>query len=178
MLLYYYLEVFLSHFVKYIGEKDIYYIYQMNLSTYFTSLSAIEIGILVLFVIYLVFDIYPTDSIAKYIDSPIGMAMVLIVTLYMFVSFSPVIGVIALFVAYEVIRRSAQINNRVAMIQYTPTQEYKNAEFAEMNPVQPATLEEEMVATMAPIGKSSMISYQTSEFKPVAHDSHGASAVM
>jgi hypothetical protein len=150
----------------------------MNLSTYFTSLSALEIGILILFVIYLVFDIYPTDTMAKYIDTPFGMASVLIITLYMFVSFSPVLGVIALFVAYEVIRRSAKINNRVAMIQYTPTQERKNVELAEMNAPQPATLEEEMVATMAPIGKSSMISYQTSEFKPVAEELHGASLVM
>ena len=150
----------------------------MNLSTYFTSLSALEIGILILFVIYLVFDIYPTDTMAKYIDTPFGMASVLIVTLYMFVSFSPVLGVISLFVAYEVIRRSAKINNRVAMIQYTPTQERKNVELAEMNAPQPTTLEEEMVATMAPIGKSSMISYQTSEFKPVAEELHGASLVM
>lgn len=150
----------------------------MNLSTYFTSLSALEIGILILFVIYLVFDIYPTDTMAKYIDTPFGMASVLIITLYMFVSFSPVLGVISLFVAYEVIRRSAKINNRVAMIQYTPTQERKNVELAEMNAPQPTTLEEEMVATMAPIGKSSMISYQTSEFKPVAEELHGASLVM
>jgi prepilin signal peptidase PulO-like enzyme (type II secretory pathway) len=150
----------------------------MNLSTYFTSLSALEIGILILFVIYLVFDIYPTDTMAKYIDTPFGMVSVLIITLYMFISFSPVLGVIALFVAYEVIRRSAKINNRVAMIQYTPTQERKNVELAEMNPPQPTTLEEEMVATMAPIGKSSMISYQTSEFKPVAEELHGASLVM
>lgn len=150
----------------------------MNLSTYFTSLSALEIGILILFVIYLVFDIYPTDTMAKYIDTPFGMASVLIITLYMFISFSPVLGVIALFVAYEVIRRSAKINNRVAMIQYTPTQERKNVELAEMNAPQPTTLEEEMVATMAPIGKSSMISYQTSEFKPVAEELHGASLVM
>jgi hypothetical protein len=150
----------------------------MNLSTYFTSLSAIEIGILILFVIYLVFDIYPTDSMAKYIDTPIGMGATLIVTLYMFMTFSPILGVISLFVAYEVVRRSARINNRVAMIQYTPTQERKNVELAEMNPPQSATLEEEMVNSMAPIGKSSMISYQTSEFKPIAEDSHGASNVM
>lgn len=149
----------------------------MNLSIYFTSLSALEIGILILFVVYLIFDIYPTESMAKYIDTPIGMASVLIVTLYMFLSFSPILGVIGIFVAYEVIRRSASINNRVAIIQYTPTQERKNVELQEMNPIQSATLEEEMVATMAPIGKSSMITYQTSEFKPVAHDSHGASMV-
>ena len=149
----------------------------MNLSIYFTSLSTLEIGILILFVIYLIFDIYPTESMAQYIDTPIGMASILIITLYMFVSFSPILGVIALFVAYEVIRRSAKINNRVAIIQYTPTQERKNAELKEMNPVEATTLEEEMVATMAPIGQSNMISYQTSEFKPVAQDTHGASSI-
>lgn len=149
----------------------------MNLSIYFTSLSTLEMGILMLFVIYLIFDIYPTESMAQYIDTPIGMASILIITLYMFVSFSPILGVISLFVAYEVIRRSAKINNRVAMIQYTPTQERKNAELKEMNPVEATTLEEEMVATMAPIGQSNMISYQISEFKPVAQDTHGASSI-
>ena len=97
----------------------------MSLSTYFTSLSALEMGILVLFVVYLVFDIHPTNSMAKYIDTPMGMAATLLVTLYMFMSFSPILGVISLFVAYEVVRRSALINNRVAMIQYTPTQTRK-----------------------------------------------------
>lgn len=147
----------------------------MNFSSYFTSLKPMEIGILILFVIYLIFDINPPESMAKHIDSPIGMAAVLIITLYMFISFNPVLGVIGIFVAYEVIRRSAAINNRGAMLNFTPSQAKKEAEFIQMNPTADQTLEEDMVNKMAPIGQSSMISYNTSEYKPVAHDTHGAS---
>ncbi len=150
----------------------------MNFSSYFTSLKPMEIGILILFVIYLIFDINPPESMAKHIDSPIGMAAVLIITLYMFISFNPVLGVIGIFVAYEVIRRSAAINNRGAMLNFTPSQAKKEAEFIQMNPTADQTLEEDMVNKMAPIGQSSMISYNTSEYKPVAHDTHGASLAL
>ena len=150
----------------------------MNFSSYFTSLKPMEIGILILFVIYLIFDINPPESMAKHIDSPIGMAAVLIITLYMFISFNPVLGVIGIFVAYEVIRRSAAINNRGAMLNFTPSQAKKEADFIQMNPTADQTLEEDMVNKMAPIGQSSMISYNTSEYKPVAHDTHGASLAL
>ena len=150
----------------------------MNISTYFSSLKPMEISILILFVIYLIFDINPPDSMAGQIDSPVGMAIVLIITLYMFISFNPVLGVVGIFVAYEVIRRSSAVNNRTAMINFTPTQAKKDTELAQMNPPAEQTLEEDMVQQMAPIGQSSMISYNTSEYKPVAHDTHGASLAM
>ena len=150
----------------------------MNFSSYFTSLKTMEIGILILFVIYLIFDINPPESMAKHIDSPIGMAIVLITTLYMFISFNPVLGVVGIFVAYEVIRRSAAVNNRGAMLNFTPSQAKKDTELAQMNPPADHTLEEDMVNKMAPIGQSSMISYNTSEYKPVAHDTHGASLAL
>lgn len=150
----------------------------MNFSSYFTSLKPMEIGILILFVIYLIFDINPPESMASYIDSPMGMAIVLITTLYMFISFNPVLGVVGIFVAYEVIRRSASINNRWAMLNFTPSQAKKDTELAQMNPPADQTLEEDMVNKMAPIGQSSMISYNTSEYKPVAHDTHGASLAL
>ena len=150
----------------------------MNFSSYFTSLKTMEIGILILFVIYLIFDINPPESMAKHIDSPIGMAIVLITTLYMFISFNPVLGVVGIFVAYEVIRRSAAVNNRGAMLNFTPSQAKKDTELAQMNPPADQTLEEDMINKMAPIGQSSMISYNTSEYKPVAHDTHGASLAL
>ncbi len=150
----------------------------MNISSYFSSLKHMEIGIIILFIIYLIFDINPPESMASYIDSPLGMATVLIITLYMFITVNPVLGVVGIFVAYEVIRRSSAVNNRSAMINFTPTQAKKDTELAQMNPQQDQTLEEDMVQKMAPIGQSSMISYNTSEYKPVAHDTHGASLAM
>jgi hypothetical protein len=136
-----------------------------------------EIGMMVLFVIYLVADIYPPEIMASYIDTPIGMVGVLLTTLYVFMNFKPILGVIFLFVAYEIVRRSARVNNRVPMMLYTPSQAKKDTELAEMNPVQPTTLEEEVVEQMAPVGKSSLISYTMSEYKPISSDIHNASSI-
>ena len=149
----------------------------MNFSSYYQSLSQMEIGMMVLFVIYLVADIYPPEIMASYIDTPIGMVGILLTTLYVFMNFKPILGVIFLFVAYEIVRRSARVNNRVPMMLYTPSQAKKDTELAEMNPVQPTTLEEEVVEQMAPVGKSSLISYTMSEYKPISSDIHNASSI-
>ena len=136
-----------------------------------------EFGMLALFIIYLVMDIYPPEIMASYIDTSIGMVGILLTTLYVFMNYSPVLGVVFLFVAYEIVRRSARVNNRVPMMMYTPSQAKKDAELASMNPPVAASLEEEVVEQMAPVGKSSLISYTMSEYKPVSSDIHNASAI-
>ena len=132
---------------------------------------------LVLFVIYLVLDIYPPELLASYIDTSLGMVGILLTTLYVFMNFNPILGVVFLFVAYEIVRRSARVNNRVPMMLHTPSQAKKDAELAAMNPVASSSLEEDMVHQMAPVGKSSLISYTMSEYKPVSTDIHNASSI-
>jgi hypothetical protein len=149
----------------------------MDFSSYYQSLSKMEFGMLALFIIYLVMDIYPPEIVASYIDTSIGMVGILLLTLYVFMNYSPVLGVVFLFVAYEIVRRSARVNNRVPMIMYTPSQAKKDAELSAMNPPVAASLEEEVVEQMAPVGKSSLISYTMSEYKPVSSDIHNASAI-
>ena len=149
----------------------------MDFSSYYQSLSKMEFGMLALFIIYLVMDIYPPEIVASYIDTSIGMVGILLLTLYVFMNYSPVLGVVFLFVAYEIVRRSARVNNRVPMIMYTPSQANKDAELSAMNPPVAASLEEEVVEQMAPVGKSSLISYTMSEYKPVSSDIHNASAL-
>ena len=136
-----------------------------------------EFGMLALFIIYLVMDIYPPELVASYIDSSLGMVATLLITLYVFMNYNPILGVVFLFVAYEIIRRSARVNNRVPMILHTPSQAKKDAELAEMNPPVSSSLEEDMVHHMAPVGKSSLISYTMSEYKPVSSDIHNASTI-
>lgn len=149
----------------------------MNFSSYYQSLTKMEIGMLLIFVVYLVMDIYPPEMLAAYLDTSLGMVGILLVTLYVFINYHPILGVVFLFVAYEIVRRSARVNNRVPMIQYTPSQAKKDVELAEMNPVIPTTLEEEVIDKMAPVGKSSLITYTMSEYKPVSSDIHGASTI-
>lgn len=149
----------------------------MDFSSYYQTLSKMEFGMLALFIIYLVVDIYPPEIIASYVDTSIGMLVVLLTTLYVFMTYNPILGVVFLFVAYEIVRRSARVNNRVPMILHTPSQAKKDAELAEMNPAVPETLEEMVVQQMAPIGKSSLISYTMSEYKPISSDIHNASSI-
>ena len=132
---------------------------------------------LALFIIYLVMDIYPPELVASYIDTSLGMVGILLTTLYVFMNYNPILGVVFLFVAYEIVRRSARINNRVPMMLYTPSQAKKDMELAVMNPTPATSLEEELVEQMAPVGKSSLISYTMSEYKPVSTDIHNASAL-
>jgi hypothetical protein len=149
----------------------------MDLSNTFRSLSTYEAILLVLFVIYLVFDIQPPDAFASVVDTPIGMVLVLLLTLMNFMRSNVILGVVGLFVAYEVVRRSARVNNRVPMMMYTPSQMNKDIELVQMNPPQDQSLEEEMVDKMAPVGKSSLITYTMSEYKPIATEIHNASSV-
>jgi hypothetical protein len=149
----------------------------MIFSSYYQSLSKMDFGMLALFIIYLVLDIYPPELVASYIDTSLGMVGILLITLYVFINFNPILGVVFLFVAYEIVRRSARVNNRVPMMLHTPSQAKKDAELAAMNPVASTSLEENMVHQMAPVGKSSLISYTMSEYKPVSTDIHNASTL-
>lgn len=149
----------------------------MDLSETFRSLSKYEATLLVLFIIYLIFDINPPEAFAAAVDSPLGMIFVLLLTLMNFMKSNMILGVVGLFVAYEVVRRSARVNNRVPMVMYTPSQMNKDIELVQMNPAQEKTLEEEMVDKMAPVGNSSLITYTMSEYKPVATETHNASCV-
>jgi hypothetical protein len=149
----------------------------MDISQTFRSLSKYEATLLVLFIIYLIFDIQPPDMFAAIIDTPLGMVFILLLTLMNFMKSNVILGVIGLFVAYEVVRRSARVNNRVPMTMYTPSQMNKDIELVQMNPPQDKTLEEEMVDKMAPVGNSSLITYTMSEYKPVATEIHNASSV-
>ncbi len=149
----------------------------MMFSSYYESLTKMEIGMLIIFVVYLVMDIYPPDALAAYLDTSLGMVAILLVTLYVFINYHPLLGVVFLFVAYEIVRRSARVNNRVPMMQHTPSQAKKDAELASMNPTPPTSLEEEIVDKMAPVGKSSLITYTMSEYKPVSSDIHNASLI-
>lgn len=146
----------------------------MTIAAFFKSMTFPEIAITILAIAFLLMDVSPPDMIASQIDTPVGMGVVVILAIYVFMSFHPVLGVLFILVAYELLRRSNRYVNKAVTVHYTPTQESKDSEMAAMNPVAATTLEEEFVHTMAPIGKSSIISYTTSEFAPVADDTFGA----
>ena len=147
----------------------------MQIPNLVKSFSQTEISLLVIFVIYLILPIQMPDLISGAIDSPLGMLSIFIITVYLFFNANPILAVVYVFVAYELLRRSSRTTGRTTIVTYTPSQIKKDAQMAAMNPVQKETLEEEVVDKMAPIGRSDMSVFTASEYKPVAENVGSAS---
>jgi len=144
-----------------------------------TSDSTLDYILIALFLIFLVFQVEIPEFLAAWIDTPVGIAVVVIVAFYMFLFTTPILGVLSLVVAYEILRRSARKTGNYAIPKFLPSQEKRDTELRAMNPPQATTLEEEVVSKMAPIGASGGATGAAVEtvFKPVNEEIHGASAV-
>lgn len=149
----------------------------MKIPEVFRSLSKLEIALLVVFMSYIILPIPTPVFLSGLIDSPLGMLVIFLVTLYLFFYTNPILAIIYVFVAYELLRRSSIVTGRVAMIQYTPSQAQRDVQMKAMNPPQVDTLEEKVIKKMAPIGHSDPSTYLMSSYKPVAEDVGGASLV-
>jgi len=142
----------------------------MKLLNMFNSLSNLETALLVVFVFYLTMPIDTPAFLAKSVDSSMGMLVMFTLTVYLFFYTNPLIAILYVFVAYELLRRSSEETGRVSMVKFTPTQAKKDSKMASMNPTKSSSLEEDMVNKMAPIGHSDVSVYTNSTFKPVSED--------
>lgn len=149
----------------------------------FKKFGALEILLLIVFVFYLIFNIQTPDILSGYINSPIGIVLILILALSLFFYINPILGVLGLFVAFELIRRSNVITpiGKVNMIKYTPTQIKKDDEMIKMNSNiivnSDKSLEEEIVSQMAPLGVSEPVGYFPTSFRPVSENIHNATTM-
>jgi energy-coupling factor transporter transmembrane protein EcfT len=138
------------------------------------SISPLEIFLFIIFVIYIIFPINTPELLIPIINSCIGMVVIFIATIYLLFYTTPFLAILAIFAAYELIRRSGgkinKINSyNVNLKDYNPpTQEEKDDKMLELNPVKIETLEEEVVYKMAPIGKSDTSTYIETSYKPIA----------
>jgi MFS superfamily sulfate permease-like transporter len=149
----------------------------MEIPKILKSFNNLELILLSCFIIYIVFPISTPPFLAGFIESSLGMLLLFLVTIFLFFYTNPILGVIFVFVAYELLRRSSHLIGKAAIIQHTPSQLKKDLEMSSMNPPKRETLEEEMVEKMAPVGKSDMSIYTPSSFKPVAESVGSASLV-
>jgi hypothetical protein len=141
------------------------------------KLGAFDIILLALFVVYIVFPVPTPQWLVPFIDSPFGMLTIFVVTLSLFVYRSPILGILYIFVAYELLRRNHYIppaSPIVSETQYSanrvpqkiPTQSEKDAELQNMNPIKSATLEEEVIAKESPVGVSQLPVGMETSFHP------------
>lgn len=140
----------------------------------FTTLEYVLLGV---FIIYVIMPIQTPGFLAGWVDSSLGMLVLFVVALFLFFYTNPVLGVVFILVAYEMLRRSSLLVGQTAIIAHTPSQAKKDVQMQKMNPVKKETLEEEIVDIMAPIGHSDMSVYTPSSFKPISESVGSASLV-
>jgi hypothetical protein len=134
-----------------------------------------ELVLVILFIIYLIMGYKTPDTVANLIDTLAGKIVIFIVVVYLFMHCNSVLAVLALFVAFDLIRRSSVATGIDALQQYAPSEEKKNSQFSAYNQF-PYTLEQEVVKKMAPIVQSSS-SISPPSYKPILDNTHDSMAL-
>ena len=150
----------------------------MKLSDFTKSFTPLEITTLVVFAVYIIFPFRTPRFMANVINTPIGLFGVLLMTLYLFFYANPILGVIFIFVAYELLRRSALIQPQGGdsyMMKHTPSEDKRQKEMIQMNPSPNVTLEEDVIRIMAPSQVFNKDIEFSSDFKPIIERVSGAS---
>jgi hypothetical protein len=168
----------------------------MNLSA-FTHFKISEMVLLLLFIIYILFPIATPDLMKPIFSSAIGLLLLFAITVSLFVYTNPILGILYIFVAYELIRRSTvsanymntpgvnQAGKESRRVHFEPEQATQDPIpiVPDHNPLEIVqarapeapnsfayqSLEEEIVDVRAPVGKSDPIQFSTSSFQPIAN---------
>jgi hypothetical protein len=145
---------------------------------YLKKFDVFDILLLVLFVVYVTFHISTPQWLVPMIDSPLGMLVLFAVTVSLFVYRNPILGVLFIFVAYELLRRNHYVAPASPVVEDTqylanrvpqkiPTQSEKNSELNALNPPHSTTLEEEIISKESPIGVSNLPVMMNTSFVPL-----------
>jgi predicted membrane protein len=142
------------------------------------KMTTIEMIIVGVFILYLLLPIETPEMLAFCIDSSLGMLAIFVIAAILFFKSHPLIAILFIFVAFELIKRSCNVTNKpVTIMEHTEEQHKKDKKMKNMNPEKKSTLEEEVVDKMAPVGHSEPIKFFSSSFQPVAEDVGSASKV-
>ena len=134
-----------------------------------------ELVLVILLIVYLILGFKTPEPIANMIDSLIGKVVIFIVVIYLFMHSNPILAILSLFVAFDLIRRSSMTTGIDALQRFAPSEQKKSSQFTAFNQF-PYTLEQEVVAKMAPIMKSGSSLNQAS-YKPLLDNLYDASPV-
>ena len=146
---------------------------------YFSSLfdkkNMPQLILAVLFALYLVIGYKLPGSVANMIDSTLGKIVIVIVALMLFAYSNPVLGVLALLVAYQLIKGASVKTGMAGLEKYYPTEAKKWSPFTPTHQF-PYTLEEEVVKNMTTQKFNS--EYEKMPYRPTLEDNHDASPLI
>lgn len=125
-----------------------------------------------LFVIYLVMGYKMPETLAMSIDSSVGKIIVVLVALMLFAYSNPILGVLALLVAYTLIKDASVKTGMAGLEEYYPTEQKKWSPFTPTHQFA-YTLEQEVVKNMTT--QKFNTEYVKAPFRPTLDDTHDAS---
>jgi hypothetical protein len=147
----------------------------MNTPAFLKNMTQLELTVAAVLVLYIVLPINAPIMVCDLVDGPIGMVAVFTAAVYLFLYANPILAVLFVFAGYELLRRCCNVTGKAVIMKHTPTQAKKDKKMKKMNPPMKATLEEQMVEQMAPVGKSEPSVFMSSGFSPVAENVGSAS---
>ena len=165
----------------------------MNFSSIKKMLSPLEILIFVVFMVFVIVPINIPTEMSVWINSSIGLGIIVILTIYMFFYFSPILGIFTIYVAYELLRRASVIhyNNYAIQQDYNEQQNYNQPDTISEDSLSvvgkslgttilDSSLEEEVIITQAPVGQSTFINLvdNTTSYSPVSAKMEGTSSII
>ena len=142
-----------------------------SLKDLFTKKHMPELVLISLFVLYLVMGYQMPEQAARIIDSTIGKILIVLVALMLFGYSNPILGILALLVAYQLIKSSSVKTGMAGLEEYYPTESKKWTPFTPTNQFA-YTLEQEVVKKMTT--QKFNTEYVKAPFRPVLDDTHDA----
>ena len=141
--------------------------------------NKMEMAAVLLIAIFILFPI----RVPGWMNTPFSYILYFAVAVFLFMNANPVLGVLFLFVIYEIMRRANASDFKPAEAHFSrqyaePMTEIIPAPLSETGPimdVKEKTLEEEFVNTLAPIGHSETPKYDDDSVKPVSSNVGNAS---
>ena len=130
-----------------------------------------ELVLASLFVIYLMMGYQMPEQVARIMDSTVGKIVVVLVALMLFAYSKPILGILALLVAYQLIKSSSVQTGMAGLEEYYPTESKKWTPFTPTNQFA-YTLEQEVVKKMA--NQKFNTEYVKAPFRPILDDTHDA----
>lgn len=131
-----------------------------------------QVLLAVVFAIYLIMGYKTPEPLASFIDTIPGKLIVLVIFVSLFYIVNPVLGVLGLLVAFQLIRSSSFTTGTYAVNRYVPSEYKKSTELSAFNQF-PYTLEQEVVTKMTPQHKIGVFESSAS-YKPVLDNVYDA----
>ena len=133
-----------------------------------------QVVLSLLFIFYLVIDYQLPESFAIIVDSVFGKIIVVLIALMLFAYSNPILGILGLLVAYQLIKSASSKTGMAGLEKYYPTEAKKWSPFNSVHQF-PYTLEQEIVKNMTT--QKFNTEYVKAPFRPTLVDTHDAASL-